>query len=174
MSDPGITVRIATADDVGTLAAIGSASFEGAYGGTATADDLLAHLDEFFGAAAVAKEIRAAGTVYLIASAAGQPAGFAKIRDSETPAAVPARAVLELQQVYVSPDAQRGGVGGHLIRAASDYAKQLSAEGLWLSVWEEADWAINAYKKHGFVVVGEAEFRLGTTHYSDLLMWLPV
>lgn len=88
--------------------------------------------------------------------------------------AVPGEQALELQQVYVLPDFQRSGVGGRLIGAAAAYAQEQSADGLWLSVWQEANWAINAYNKHNFRVVGETEFVLGSTVYNDFLMWRPI
>ena len=78
------------------------------------------------------------------------------------------------KQVYVLPDKQRYGIGGRLIEAVVDIARLEGADGLWLSVWEDAPWAVNAYRKNGFEAVGTAAFCLGKTRYKDLLMWRSV
>ena len=72
------------------------------------------------------------------------------------------------------PEQQRAGIGGSLIDAAARFARDKAADGIWLSVWRDAPWAVNCYRKNGFEVVGTAEFKLGRTVYKDLLMWRPV
>lgn len=171
MSCPDILIRQAGPQDAADLAAVGTTSFRAAYEATASARDLLAHLGANFGVAAVEEELGASSVAYLLAFLSDRPAGFVKIRASDIPQAVPADGALELQQVYVLPEFQRSGLGGRLIAAAEAYARDRSAHGLWLSVWQEAHWAINAYEKHGFQVVGKTEFTLGSTVYNDFLMW---
>lgn len=171
MSDAVVEVRRAGLEDAGAISKIGSASFRAAYAGTASAEDLLAHLDEFFGLEPVSSELQQAGRWYLLASIDGEAAGYVKIRDSEKPESVPGRRALELQQVYVAPDKQRHGLGGRLIDAALNLGGFMAVDGFWLSVWEEADWAINAYSKYGFEKVGTTDFKLGSTAYTDWLMY---
>jgi ribosomal protein S18 acetylase RimI-like enzyme len=71
------------------------------------------------------------------------------------------------------PEQQRFGIGGMLIDAAAGFARDKAADGIWLSVWEDAPWAVNCYRKNGFESVGTTEFQLGKTVYADLLMWRP-
>ena len=169
-----IAVREAVIDDVHVLASIGQASFTDAYEASSEPSDLLAHLDEFYSEAAVRDAMEDPHCWYLLATREDTGAGFVKIRDSETPAGVPAQRAFELSQVYVVPDQQRFGIGGRLLEAAAGFAAQRAATGVWLSVWEDAPWAINCYRKYGFDQVGTAEFRVGETVYHDLLMWLAV
>ena len=166
----GVTIRRATADDAAALAAIGTASFRDAYGGTAPVEDVESHLETHFGIGAVQRELQAA-SLYLLACLDGEPAAFAKLRDGPPSLDLPVRRALELQQVYVLPAHQRAGLGGRLIEAAAGHAREAGADGLWLSVWEDAPWAVNAYRKHGFDVAGTVDFRLGNTVYRDYLMW---
>jgi ribosomal protein S18 acetylase RimI-like enzyme len=169
-----IRIREAGSDDVDTLARVGHESFRTAYEDWSEPDDLVAHLDAFFSVEAIRKEIVLPGRHYLIASNDGQPAGFVKIRENTRPAEVPATRALELHQVYVMPDQQRHGIGGLLIEAAAEFARDKAADGIWLSVWEDAPWAVNCYRKNGFEKVGTIDFQLGRTVYRDLLMWRPV
>jgi len=167
-------VRHAGADDVSAISEIGLDSFRAAYEHTCEADDLILHLDEFHAEAAVVAQIGSPGTDYLIAENNGRPAGFAKVRETSPLPEVTATRVIELHQLYVQPDQQRFGVGGYLLKAVFDYVRDKAADGVWLSAWEEANWAIDFYNKHAFATIGTTDFRLGETVYVDLLMWRPV
>lgn len=169
-----IVIREATAADVAAISAVGHESFRSAYENTCEPDDLILHLDEFFSEAAIHGEMRKPGHCYLLASNSAHPAGFVKIRESARPIEIPATRALELNQVYVLPDQQRYGIGGKLIKAATQFAAGKSADGVWLTVWKHAPWAVNCYRKYGFEELGTTEFRLGRTVYTDLLMWRPV
>ena len=169
-----VAVRLAGTADVAVLVDVGQTSFRQAYEDWSEPDDLEAHLNEYFSEKAVLEAMQTPDCRYLLASNNDKPAGFVKIRDGEIPDTVPANRALELQQVYVNPDQQRSGIGGRLLAAALQYAAEQSADGVWLSVWEDAPWAINAYLKHGFRQVGTVDFPLGATVYNDLLMWCPV
>jgi ribosomal protein S18 acetylase RimI-like enzyme len=166
----GVTIRRATADDAAALAAIGTASFRDAYGGTAPVAELESHLRTHFGVDAVGRELQSA-SLYVLALLDGEAAAFAKLREQPPALELPVRRAVELQQVYVLPAHQRTGLGGRLIEAAAGHARELGADGLWLSVWEDAPWAVNAYRKHGFDIAGTVDFRLGNTVYRDYLMW---
>ncbi len=172
--ETGTVIRVATADDVATISAIGHKSFRTAYENTCEPDDLILHLDEFFGEAAIQGEMGVPGHYYLLALNAGQAAGFVKIRENSRPLEIPASRALELHQLYVLPEQQRFGIGGRLIDAAASFARGKAADGIWLTVWEHAPWAVNCYRKYGFESVGTTDFRLGRTVYTDLLMWRPV
>ncbi len=169
-----IAIREASAEDAATISSVGHASFRMAYENTCEPDDLILHLDEFFGEAAIRGEMGLPGRYYLLASILGQAAGFVKIRESARPVEIPASRALELHQLYVLPDQQRYGIGGKLIEAAARFAGGKAADGIWLTVWEHAPWAVNCYRKCGFEEVGTTDFRLGKTVYADLLMWRPV
>lgn len=161
-------------DEAAELSAVGQASFTAAYGKWSKPDDLRAHLDEFFSEAAVRNAIDEPGCHYLLASNGDTVAGFLKMCDSKVPKEVPVRRAFELSQVYVLPDQQRFGIGGQLLQAAARFAAERAADGLWLTVWEDAPWAVNAYRKYGFEQVGMIDFKLGRAIFNDLLMWLPV
>ena len=169
-----VLVRAAGPADVEVIAEIGQASFREAYENWSEPDDLESHLDEFFSEAAVSEALQMPGCRYLLAMHGDTPAGFAKVSDGETPAQVPADFALELKQVYVHPKQQRFGIGGSLLAAAFDCALEQSVDGVWLTVWEDAPWAVNCYLKYGFVQVGMIDFQLGKSVYNDLLMWYPV
>jgi ribosomal protein S18 acetylase RimI-like enzyme len=101
-------------------------------------------------------------------------AGLIKLRYGQKRALLPAENVCEVQQLYVAPDFQRRGIGRLLMDSAMAHARKAGAQGMFLSVWSEADWATSFYAKYGYQSLGEVPFVLGTIEYTDWLMWLPI
>lgn len=171
MSD--FVIRLAKPRDAAEISAVGTAAFHAAYDGTATADSIARHVETHFGAPAVSREIPDARVTYLVAMQGTKCAGFIKLRESAAPEPVTAARPLEVQQLYVEPGRQRSGVGRRLLEFARAVAREQGYDGLWLSVWTEADWATSFYRRCGFVPLGQIPFRLDDTEFVDYLMWLP-
>lgn len=174
MTDTSVLVRKATIADVPALSQVGSGAFVQAYAGTADPEDIVQHVENYFGVSAIASEIACDNVSYYMASVGDRCAGLVKVRTGAVPVALPSDNVMEVQQLYVATDIQRGGIGGSLMDQATIFGRENSADGIWLSVWEDAVWATKFYMKYGFEPMGELSFRLGTTAYRDLLMYLPL
>jgi len=170
----GVTIRDATVADAGLLSAAGRRLFVQTYGEGPNASDMAAHVDAFFGEPAIADELQKPDVCYLVAFDSDAVAGFAKYRRGPVPDAVPAAAATEVQHLYVDAAMQRQGIGRRLMDRVVANVAMSADEGIWLSVWQEADWAIAFYESCGFRNVGTADFWLGRTHYLDFLMWLPL
>ena len=155
-------VELADTSDVGELAVIGSQVFWNAYGGTAPDADIEHHVQTYFSEAAIGEEMARSGVTYLKATEDGQLAGLVKMRDGDVPQLLPANSAVEVQQLYVSVDFQRRGVGALLMDAAASQVRERGIDGIWLSVWSEADWATSFYLKYGFVSVSYTHLTLPT------------
>ena len=167
-------VRVASESDVAELSAIGSTVFRDAYGGTAPDEAIKGHVASYCSEEYIAKEIKRPEVTYHMAVENGQCAGLVKVRDSDVPELIAAASTMEVQQLYVSTDFQRRGIGALLLDQAVITAKNRGVDGLWLSVWEDADWAKSFYDHYGFTSLGKIPFMLDITEYVDHLMWLPV
>jgi ribosomal protein S18 acetylase RimI-like enzyme len=172
--DVALRIRLATASDAPELSAIGSRVFWDAYGGTAPDDDIAAHVESYFSESAVSAEILRPDVTYFMATENKRCAGLVKVRDSDVPASVVAESAVEVQQLYVSMDFQRRGVGALLLDAVVAATRSRGIDGIWLSVWTDAEWATNFYFKYGFTSQAEIPFLLASTEFIDHLMWLPV
>lgn len=160
--------------DAAALSAAGQRLFTQAYGPHSEPDDLVVHVDEFFGQDTVAAELQQPGVTYTMAFDNDVVAGFIKLRRGPSPDAIPAADAVEVQQLYVDAERQRRGVGRALMDRAVSVALDEGRAGLWLSVWQDADWATAFYEAYGFRAVGTADFWLGRTRYIDYLMWVGV
>ena len=169
-----MNVVVADRKDVSELSAIGSAVFWDAYGGTAPDTDIEQHVASHFGEAVIAAEIVSPKVRYLKATENDRLAGLIKLRDSDVPERLAGHSAVEVQQLYVGVDFQRRGVGALLLDAAVELVKDRGINGIWLSVWSEADWATSFYRKYGFREMGTLGFMIADVEYLDYLMWLPV
>ena len=174
MSNKPLEVRVAGPDDVAVLAAVGSAVFWDAYGGTAPDADIASHIESNFSEDAVAAAIARNDVTYLLAQERERCAGLIKICDGEVPKPVSAGSSVEVQQLYVSTDFQRRGIGALLLDKTVILTRNRGVAGIWLSCWTQADWAMAFYLKYGFSSLGEIAFRLADTDFVDNLMWIPV
>ena len=175
--DRKLIIRVADVADIGELAAIGSRVFWDSYGSSAPDADIASHVVSFFSEEAIAQEIRRDEVCYLKACDGDNIAGLVKMRDGDMPELVAefgASSAREVQQLYVSADYQRRGIGALLLNAAVADTRERNIDGVWLSVWSEADWAVNFYVKYGFRSLGNVSFRIADVEYVDELMWLEV
>ena len=166
-----VDARVADAD---ALSLAGCRLFIQAYGPHSEPDDLAAHVEQYFGRDSVASELQKPEVTYTMAYDGDAVAGFIKVLRGPAPDAIPAADAIEVQQLYVDAERQRRGVGRALMDRAVSVALEEGREGLWLSVWQDADWATAFYEAYGFRKVGTAEFWLGRPCYTDYLMWVGV
>ncbi|MDX1508798.1 MAG: GNAT family N-acetyltransferase [Woeseiaceae bacterium] len=169
-----LTARQATAADAAQLSHLGTAVFWDSYGGTAPDADIAAHVEKHFSTAAIAAELASPQVRYAFAMSNGDMAGLVKMREGDAPELVTASPVIEVQQLYVSTQHQRQGVGEFLVDVVRERCRSEGFAGIWLSVWSEAHWAVPFYEKVGFRSLGEIPFMLADQEYVDYLMWLPV
>lgn len=169
-----LSVRVAAPTDAAELSRVGMQSFNDAYRGTANDADIDAHLAEFFSEAAIRHEMTLPTVRYLVAQRGPSTAGLVKLRNAHVPPSLAVDSAVEVQQLYVASEQQRSGIGARLLDAAVADARRQQVNGLWLSAWTHADWAVSFYRGYGFGVICEVPFRLGRSDFTDYLMWYPL
>jgi N-acetylglutamate synthase-like GNAT family acetyltransferase len=110
--------------------------------------------EPYMPAAELAEEI-AAGVEFWSYEADGEMIGVMGIQPLED--------VDLIRHAYVRPGSQRGGVGGALL----EHLLSSATKPVLVGTWEAAEWAIEFYRRHGFVQVSPAEkTRLLRTYWS--------
>lgn len=74
---------------------------------------------------------------------------------------------LKLDKLYVDSARQRGGIGGRLIAAAMDHAREAGAGAVILNVNKKNTGALAAYRKHGFAVRDSVVVDIGNGFVMD-------
>ena len=145
----GISVRRATADDIGAIAEVFRTA---ALSNADDRDALLAHpeLLEWSG------EAVARGGTIVATTTVGQVVGFASLRQDETP---------ELEDLFVDPPWMRRGIASRLLQQLrQDVA---AAGGTTIEVTANPH-AMDFYRATGFVDCGEVATELGTGRRMSL------
>lgn len=163
-------IRRATEADLDPLATLEPRLFREAYVDQLRAEDLDAFIAEHLTAAHVAADLRDPTTTVFVAEDGDAIMGFATIRSAPPPVALDGGRPLALSMLYVDAAWHGRGVGPALMTEALGHASRDGHDVLWLTVWEHNARAIRFYAKHGFAVVGEDSFQLGSDVNRDLVM----
>jgi N-acetylglutamate synthase-like GNAT family acetyltransferase len=110
--------------------------------------------EPYMSAEQLAREI-ADGVVFWVAEQEGRVVGVMGIQDKGEVALV--------RHAYVAPTAQRGGVGTRLLR----HVEGLVDQPILIGTWAAASWAIDFYRRNGYMVVPTVQKdRLLQTYWS--------
>lgn len=167
-----ISIRRAVVADAALLARIGREAFYSAFADKNTPENMEAYLSGAFSEQIQAKEIRMAGSKFLIAETEDRElVGYARLYDGDlAPTCITGRNVVELVRFYMLPQWIGQGTAGQLMAACLDEARGGGYDVVWLGVWQENPRAVKFYEKWGFRIVGTHTFHLGTDIQQDWLM----
>ena len=76
----------------------------------------------------------------------------------------------EIATLYVLERFQGLGVGKQLLTACIKFIREMNFEKTWLTVYFRNDKAIRFYHKQNFIHVGETDFQLGESKYTNHIM----
>jgi len=169
-----MTLRSATPNDAGALAAFGRRVFAATFGPDNHPADLAAYLDATYTEARQLADIIDPAVDTILAEAHGAIAGFAQLRAGAPADGVTGTAPVELWRLYVDAPFHGRGLAARLLVAAEAAARRRGAGTLWLGVWERNPRAQAFYRKHGFAVVATQVFQLGSDAQRDLVMQKPL
>jgi len=165
-----ITLRHATAQDNVLLAELGARTFADTFAKDNTPENMAAYLAKSFSPDIQARELAEPGTLFLIAEQAGEPVGYARLKQGPAPDCISGAHPIEIVRFYSIQAMLGKGVGARLMQACLEEARQSGCDVVWLDVWEQNPRAIAFYNKWGFVEAGRQTFQLGDDLQHDLLL----
>ncbi len=170
-----LVIRQAGLADARLLAELGERTFRHTCAGDNTPEDMAAYVAQAFGEEIQRAELASPAVTALLAERDGRPLGYALLRDgSESGHLVRAARPVELQRLYVVPEAKGQGVAQALLGRVEEEAVLRGGDVLWLGVWERNPRAIAFYRKCGFADVGTHVFVLGSDPQIDRVMSKPL
>ncbi|CAN7207643.1 N-acetyltransferase family protein [Arthrobacter sp. LjRoot14] len=169
------TIRKATADDAGQLAALAAVTFPLACPPESSPDDIAAHVANTLSEAKFHGYLADPDISVLVIDSDGDLRGYSMLvdrpaADRDVAAALTILPSAELSKCYVHPDHHGLGAAAELMHASLDVAAASGARGMWLGVNSQNAKAIRFYEKSGFRKVGTKSFTLGTTVEHDFVM----
>ncbi len=164
--------RRLTSADAELLAKIGSISLLESHGHSAPASTMQEYVDKNFSVDTCRTELDAEENIFYAVFFNNEPAGYYKIILSCADAAVPLEQATKMERLYLLKEFYGLQLGKSLLQHAFNFSKKESELGMWLTVWQKNDRAINFYKKWGFKIMGEGKFTLTATRYNPTWIML--
>ncbi len=169
-----LTIRRSIIDDVELLSTLGSTTFYDTFNGTCTKSDMKLVLDSFFNKEQVSKELQDENDFFYLIFQQEKAIGYFRMKGNKILPFDDLKKfkAIELKRFYFLKEAQGTGAAKVLMQYATDLAKQLGYNKMYLSVWEYNIRAQEFYKKMGFTNTGfENDFPLGKTPQTDYWFW---
>lgn len=169
------TIRKATADDAGRLAALAAVTFPLACPPSSSPEDIAAHLANTLSEGHFQVYLADADVTVVVIDADGDLRGYSLLvnrpaQDPDVASALTLLPSVELSKCYVHPEHHGLGASAELMHATLQAAAAAGGAGVWLGVNSQNARAIRFYEKSGFRKVGSKSFRLGTTVEHDFVL----
>ncbi|HJV98975.1 MAG TPA: GNAT family N-acetyltransferase [Arthrobacter sp.] len=169
------TIRKATADDAGRLAALAAVTFPLACPPSSSPEDIATHLANTLGEGHFESYLADPDVTVLVIEADGALWGYSLLvnrpaQDPDVASALTLGPSVELSKCYVHPEHHGLGAAAELMHASLQAAAAAGGAGVWLGVNSQNARAIRFYEKSGFRKVGSKSFRLGTTVEHDFVL----
>ena len=153
-ADATIHVRRIGPDDAALLARLQTRTFEEAYAGVHSAEDIGTYCRTHYTRALAEAELAAPATECCVAELDAEPAGYYLVKHDPCPLPVDGLAA-ELKQIYVLRSAYGSGLGRALYNHAIESLRLCGIDTLWLCVSDLNERAQAFYAKLGFARLGD-------------------
>ncbi|TAE40613.1 MAG: N-acetyltransferase [Runella slithyformis] len=169
------SITKANAEDFQLLADIGKVSFIESHGNSASEDDINMYVSSKYNYDVFKQELNDPKSIYYLIHHDKQPAGYSKIILNAPHSNIQIENVTKLERLYLLKEFYSLKLGLELFNFNLELSKQNNQAGMWLFVWKENQRAVSFYKKTGFKVIGNYDFKLTETHsnpnHQMLLMY---
>jgi diamine N-acetyltransferase len=163
-------IRPPRPEEYDTLRVFAERTFRVAYEHLNDPVQFAAYTEKHFDPAFFVAEINTPGTEFWTVWEGDTLLAYAKIWPDRPLAELQDAPALEIQRIYVAPEAQGRGLGQYLLDFCKQRAREVGAVWLYLSVWTENPRAIAFYQRNGLEIFGEMDFYVGTERQTDWWM----
>ena len=169
------SIRKATTDDAGALAALAAVTFPLACPPSSSPQDIAAHLANTLSERHFQAYLADPDVTILVIDGGGDLRGYSLLvnRPAEDRDVVSVLEILpsvELSKCYVHPEHHGLGAAAELMHASLEAAARAGGRGVWLGVNSQNARAVRFYEKSGFRKVGTKSFKLGNTVEHDFVL----
>lgn len=169
------TIRRATADDAGALAALAAVTFPLACPPSSSPEDIAAHLAKTLSEQHFQRYLADPDITILVLDSGDRLKGYSLLvnrpaTDPDVASALKLTPSVELSKCYVHPEHHGLGAAAELMHASLQAAAAAGGAGAWLGVNSQNARAIRFYEKSGFAKVGTKSFQLGSTVEHDFVL----
>jgi len=148
-------------------------SFLDAHGQSASKSEIEIYVQANFTLKAVQNELNTSENIFFIAAVQNYVCAYSKISLNQENENIRIKELVKLERMYVDPTSFGKGIARDLLLHNINFSKQNGQKGMWLHVWTENKRAISFYRKMGFEIVGNFDFKISDSHYNpNYVMYL--
>ena len=159
-------IRRATVEDADIIVRVGRLAVELSHRDSCSAEEMNLFLDTHYNETAIMLELSDSHNIYHIISHKGEAAGFSKIVLNAPHPNIANPDTTKLDRIYLLSDYHGQNLGHKLLNRNIELSRNEGQSGMWLFTWQGNERAVNFYKRNGFVIVGEHNFKVTETHYN--------
>lgn len=150
--------------DAQLLSEIAKPAFIESHGNSAKPEDINIYITEKLSKNAFEKELDNEKNIYYILYYNTRPVGYSKIIFNAPYKNCELKNITKLEQIYLLKEFYDLKLGLQLLEFNIELSKQNNQIGMWLFVWKENHRAINFYKKNGFLIIGNYDYKISENH----------
>jgi ribosomal protein S18 acetylase RimI-like enzyme len=148
-------------------------SFLDAHGHSASKREIEAYVKSNFSLSKIKNELSLNENIFFLAEVEKQICAYSKISLNKSNENIQSHELVKLERLYVHPRFYGKGIAPELLEHNIAFSKRNDQKGMWLHVWTENKRAISFYRKMGFKVVGDFNFKISESHYNpNFVMFL--
>lgn len=159
-----------TDGDLATLRDLSIATFREAFESQNDPEDFWQYLTTAFSKSRLQEELANPQMNFYFAWSGDCLAGYCKLNTHEAQTELKDPDGLEIERIYVAASFQGKGVGALMLREIEALAFQRGVRYLWLGVWQKNRGAIRFYQRHGYEIIGEHPYYIGSDRQTDWIM----
>jgi ribosomal protein S18 acetylase RimI-like enzyme len=164
------TIRRAGSADAETLAELSRATFAAAFGDIYWPQDFEAFAATAYGLEKTRRDLADARIGVWLAEHDGVAVGYVLAGPCDLPHCDVTPACGELKRIYLTPQAQGGGLGSRLMAEALGWLERNGPRRIWIGVWSGNRAARRLYERMGFAKVGEYYFKVGEAMDREFIL----
>lgn len=169
MNAGDITIRKAVIEDSKKLSILYKQVYIKTYGWDGVSDEFANFITNQFSVSRIEATIKTCTDCIIVSEYKNNLVGVLEIEYNKK-CPINNIAATELNKLYILDWFCGIGIGEKLLQKAEEIIKNKQLNEFWLWVLDSNTKAINFYKKHGFITIGEAPFKMETNTYNNLVM----
>lgn len=165
-----LSISKVTVDQAAQLQQISVQTFTETFSAVNTEEDMAQYVAESLSVDKLTAELSNELSQFYFAEIDGEIIGYLKLNLGAAQTELRENAGLEIERIYVLKEFHGQKIGQLLYDKAISIANEISAEYVWLGVWEKNFRAMRFYEKNGFIAFDQHPFWLGTDKQIDIMM----
>ncbi len=159
-----LSIERAGIKDSTLLKWLGKETFLQSHGTSASLENIEEYILKTYSESRFTSELNDVDNLYYIIKYSEAVAGYSKIILKQPYCDSSGDNFAKLERLYILEQYHNLKIGWILLNFNIDIAKSNGQKGIWLYVWKGNTQALNFYKKVGFKIIGEHDFKITERH----------